>query len=117
MALPGTDPFGCQTSAQQACINVLNSDLAKVARAQDKSILRCLKGSAVKGESATACLALPDRGVDKARGKTRTNEDRRCAEMPPDFGPGLQHAFRGPQLGRSEPVRGLVRHSSGSFAE
>jgi hypothetical protein len=31
--------------------------------------------------------------------------------------PGLQPAFRGPQLGRSGPVRGRVRHSSGSFAE
>ena len=87
IALPGIDPFGCQTPAQQTCINVLNSDFAKVARAQDKSILRCLKGSARKGESATACLTLPDPGVDKARGKTRADANRRCADDPPDFGP------------------------------
>ena len=87
VALPGTDPFGCQSSAQQACINVLNGDFAKVARAQDKTILRCIKGSAHKGESATACLALPHRRVDNARSRTRAHKDRRCVDDPPDFGP------------------------------
>jgi hypothetical protein len=86
-SLPGTDPFRCQTSAQQKCINALNGDFARVAGAQDKAIQRCLKSSASKGESATACLALPGRGMDKARAKTRADEDRLCSEMPPDFGP------------------------------
>jgi hypothetical protein len=87
VALPGTDPFGCQTRAQQQCINVLNGDFAKVARAQDQSILRCLRLSASKGQSATACLALPSRRLDGAQDRTRNNEDRRCADDPPDFGP------------------------------
>jgi hypothetical protein len=85
-ALLDSDPIRCQSKAQQACINALNGGFAKVARAQDKSILRCLK-AAGKGESATACLALPDRGADKARAKAGANEARRCSEEPPGFGP------------------------------
>ena len=76
-----------QTRAQQRCTNALNADFAKVARAQDRAIFKCLKNKARKGESAVACLALPNRGVDRARDRTRADEDRRCGETPPDFGP------------------------------
>ena len=87
MALPGTDSVRCQTRGQQRCINVLNRDFAKVARAQDKAIVKCVKNKARRDESASACLALPNRGVDKAQAKTRAHKDRRCADDPPDFGP------------------------------
>jgi hypothetical protein len=87
VALPDPDPVSCQTRGQQACINALNGDFAKLARAQDKAIVKCVKKKALRDESATACLALPNRGVDNAWAKTRKDEDRRCTEMPPDFGP------------------------------
>jgi predicted neuraminidase len=86
-ALPGPDPVRCQTRGQQACINALNGDFAKLARAQDSAIVKCVKNKARRDESATACLALPNRGVDRAWGKTQADEARRCSEMPPDFGP------------------------------
>jgi hypothetical protein len=87
VALPDPNPVSCQTRGQQACINALNRDFAKLARAQDKAIVNCVKKKALRDESATACLALPNRGVDNAWGKTLKDEDRRCTEMPPDFGP------------------------------
>jgi hypothetical protein len=87
VALPDPDPISCQTRHQQACINALNRDFAKLARAQDSAIVKCVKNQARRDESATACLALPNRGVDRAWGKTLADEERRCAETPPDFGP------------------------------
>jgi hypothetical protein len=87
VALPDPDPVRCQTRGQQACINALNADFAKLARAQDKAIANCVKKQASRDESASACLALPDRGVDRAWAKTRADQNRRCAGSPPDFGP------------------------------
>jgi hypothetical protein len=87
VALPDPDPVRCQTRGQQACINVLNGDFAKVARGQDKAIVNCVKNNALRDESASVCLSLPNRGVDRVRDKTRADEDRHCAEMPPGFGP------------------------------
>jgi len=87
VALPDPDPIRCQTRRQQACINALNRDFAKLARAQDSAIVKCVKNQARRDESASACLALSNRRVDRARDKTRSDEDRRCTETPPDFGP------------------------------
>jgi predicted neuraminidase len=87
VALPDPDPVRCQSRKQQACINALNGDFAKLARAQDKAIVTCVKNKARRDESATACLALPNRGVDRAWDKTRADEARRCVVTPPGFGP------------------------------
>jgi len=84
---PELDPVRCQTRHQQACINALNRDFAKVARAQDSAIAKCANNQARKGESASDCLALPNKRVERALSKTRADQDRRCTETPPDFGP------------------------------
>jgi len=81
-----SSPLACQSRDQQACITALNANFEKVARVRGRAIAKCIKNQSRKGESASACLALPDPKLDKARQKTSSDEARRCAE-PPDFGP------------------------------
>ena len=75
-----------QTREQQACLNALNADFAKVAKTRDKSVSRCLKDTAKTGASFQACLAAPDARVDKAQQKTVANAAKRCAGELPSFG-------------------------------
>lgn len=77
-----------QSGDQQDCINRINKDFARLAKAQRKDIARCLKlGS--KGKVTTtieACVADDEKGkVAKAKAITHYTQNSRCV-VPPDFG-------------------------------
>jgi hypothetical protein len=81
-----------QDTDQQKCINALNKNLAKVAKAQGKDIQDCIKDYA-KGKDLTPaatieeCLTADRKGkVAKATGKTESDETKKCSGTPPDFG-------------------------------
>jgi|GEM_PF-1143923 len=93
--LPGVAALGlarAQEKDQQNCINALNKNLAKVAKAQGKSICDCIKDFA-KGQSLTpaatleVCLTADRKGkVAKAQSKTQSDEAKKCSAITPDFG-------------------------------
>ena len=76
--------------AAQDCLNDMNKNFAKVARAQRRAIGKCIKNRSknrLAGESIEACFDADRSGkVAKARAKTKRIARARCAEMP-DFGP------------------------------
>jgi cysteine-rich repeat protein len=81
-----------QDKGQQKCINALNKNFAKVAKAQGKDVIKCIKDYA-KGKSlapATSlegCLTADRKGkVAKAAGRTDSDEITRCTATAPDFG-------------------------------
>jgi pimeloyl-ACP methyl ester carboxylesterase len=75
---------------QQKCIDALNKNFAKVAKAQGKDIDKCIKdGSKDKLENPTIedCLTADNKQkVSKAKGKTVDAFNSKCDETP-DFGP------------------------------
>ncbi len=76
--------------AAQDCLNAINKNFAKVARAQRKAIGKCIKDRSknrLAGESIEACFDADRSGkVAKARAKTKRIARARCDEIP-DFGP------------------------------
>ena len=81
-----------QEKDQQKCINALNKNLAKVAKAQGKSICDCIKDFAKGQDLAPAatleiCLGADRKGkVAKAQSKTESDEAKNCSGSAPDFG-------------------------------
>jgi hypothetical protein len=82
--LCGTPPP--QTPTQQNCINELNKGLAKVAKAQGKNIVACLKNGS-KGrlgvQTIEACLTADSkRKVAKAKQQTLSKAGPKCTQAP-----------------------------------
>jgi cysteine-rich repeat protein len=79
-----------QDRDQQRCINALNKDLAKIAKAQGKEIRYCIKNFA-KGRligTLEYCVdADPRRRVAKAAAKAESDQTRKCTASLPSFGP------------------------------
>jgi hypothetical protein len=80
------EPAAPQTAAQQSCINELNKGLAKVAKAQGKDIVACLKNGS-KGKLGTQsieeCIKADNKGkVKKAKQKTLSKAGPKCTETP-----------------------------------
>ncbi len=89
---PPPDPNGpevVQSKDQQKCINELNKNGAKVAKAQGKENSKCIKDSS-KGRligTIEACLTADAKGkVAKAKAKTLEKEGVKCNGVTPDFG-------------------------------
>ena len=78
-----------ESKDQQKCINELNKNLAKVAKAQGKDICKCLKDASkakLGGLTIEECTTADRKGkVAKAKSKTVTQAEKKCVE-PPDFG-------------------------------
>jgi hypothetical protein len=73
---------------QQACLNAMNKDAAKLAAAQGKVNGACLKdagkGKLPAGQSADQCLLADAKGkVAKASAKIGTDFTARCGTLPP----------------------------------
>jgi cysteine-rich repeat protein len=94
-----TDGDGCsgicqveqlQDEDQQKCINELNKNFAKVAKAQGKVIDKCLKDGAkdkLENQTIEECSTADNDGkVANAKQKTITKASGKCS-VPPDFGP------------------------------
>ena len=77
-----TSAFGQpQSKEQEKCINKINSAGAKVAQAQGKENVSCLKNAGKNKLSGTAqdCLTLdPKQKVDKKKDKTLTDLGKFC---------------------------------------
>jgi hypothetical protein len=75
-------PAFAQTSEQEKCINLLNKQAGKVAKAQGKENLACVKGAG-RGKligSAQDCLRADGKNkVGKARDKVETIEAGKCS--------------------------------------
>ncbi len=79
-----------QSRDQQACINGLNRDFAKVSKAQSKQVAGCIKSATTGRLTGTvdACMNSDPRSkVARASAKTVSNELRNCIVQLPDFGP------------------------------
>ncbi len=78
-----------ESKDQAKCINALNKDFGKVAKAQGKEICKCIKDFAKeKNGSAVACIAADaDQKVAKVLSKTVLDETKNCTVETPDFGP------------------------------
>lgn len=88
ITIVGLQP-GPQSDAQQACITTLNEDFAKVAKAESREVLGCLKsraGGSLAGTLDDCFVADPKTKVARAFAKTETDESARCLADPPDFG-------------------------------
>jgi pimeloyl-ACP methyl ester carboxylesterase len=77
--------------SQQACVNALNKDGAKVAATQGKENAACIKSAGkaklASDQTAEGCLTADSKGkVAKAKGKTEADFAARCADSPPEFG-------------------------------
>ena len=71
-----------QTPPQQACINAINKDSAKVAASQGKESSACVT-AAIKGTASSSCLADDvKQKVAKAKAKTTTDEGNLCGTAP-----------------------------------
>lgn len=73
---------------QQACLNAMNKDAAKLATAQGKVNGTCLKdagkGKLPAGQSADQCLLADAKGkVDKATAKIAADFTGKCGTLPP----------------------------------
>jgi mono/diheme cytochrome c family protein len=82
--VPGTP----QNAAQQGCINALNKNLARVAKAQGRDISLCIRDFAqaeLTGQLED-CLTADRKGkVLRAKNRTISDQTRLCT-LPPDFG-------------------------------
>jgi len=91
-----------QTRAQQRCIVALNTVAARIAEAEAKLFVLCLKdagsGKLAAGQTVQSCVAADAKGkVARARTSLAAYGAKRCAE-PPSFGPTvvtLDTAFDG----------------------
>jgi hypothetical protein len=75
---------------QQKCLNTLNNDAAKLAKAQGKENSDCLKkathGTLRGGQSADACLLADGKGrIAAAQAAITTHDTERCSATPPTF--------------------------------
>lgn len=71
-----------QTPEQQACIKAVNLKTSKVAAAQGKENLACVK-AATKGTATSGCLSADLKNkVATAKGKTTADESKRCTTPP-----------------------------------
>jgi len=78
-------------SAQRKCVNTLNKDAAKLAKAQGKENVACLKGAGKDtlpaGQTADECVLADARGkVAYAAAKTTAAFGDLCTATPPTFG-------------------------------
>jgi hypothetical protein len=78
---------------QQSCVNQINKNFAKVAKAQAKVINTCIRAGSkdqLEGQSIEACMTADHGGkVDKAARKTLNDETSKCLAKPeqlPHFG-------------------------------
>jgi hypothetical protein len=90
---------------EQNCVNQINKNFAKVAKAQGKVISACIRaGSEVPPGARTIepCMIADDGGkVERAEQKTRTKERKKCTdrlEEPPHFG------FAGAEVANREAI-------------
>jgi DNA-binding beta-propeller fold protein YncE len=86
---PGGGPGQSQSKDQQKCINELNKNFAKVAKAQGKDICKCIQDGSkgkLSGQTIEACTTADNHGrVAKAKQKTLSKAPAKCA-VAPDFG-------------------------------
>lgn len=86
---PGGGPGESQSKEKQKCINELNKNFAKVAKAQGKDVCKCIQNGSkgkLSGQTIEACITADNHGkVAKAKEKTLTKVPPRCS-VPPDFG-------------------------------
>ncbi len=78
-----------QKKDQQKCINSLNKNFAKVAKAKGGVVGDCIKNAAKGRLTGTIeeCLGTDPKGkVGKATTKTATDETKNCGDTAPDFG-------------------------------
>ncbi|HSP98526.1 MAG TPA: hypothetical protein VL049_14985, partial [Candidatus Dormibacteraeota bacterium] len=78
-------------SDQQKCLNTLNKDAAKLAAAQGKENVACLKkatgGKLPSGQTADACLLADDKGkIAALQTRITTDDSDLCTATPPTFG-------------------------------
>jgi len=84
---PDSPPPGTpQNAAQQLCINTMNKNFAKVAKAESKLVEGCIRSFAKNlSVSAETCIAADAQGkVQKAVDKTASDEANKCTVLP-DF--------------------------------
>ena len=78
-----------QSNSQQKCINAVNKDVAKVARAQAQNAGRCIKSAGrgvLGGQTAQECVETDNDGkIARATAKTLADEAKLCSPAP-DFG-------------------------------
>jgi cysteine-rich repeat protein len=78
-----------QRKAQQQCINELNKNLAKVAKAKARQISKCIKDGAKQkltgDRPIETCIATDDEKVSKAKQKTMDKASSKCT-LSPQFG-------------------------------
>ena len=83
--IPGLD---CLQPSEQKCVNTINKEYWRVARAQGRQILKCIEG-AVRGRLTTSveeCVAADGKSrVAKKQARLLAQEARRCTQ-PPSFG-------------------------------
>ncbi|MFN8644752.1 MAG: hypothetical protein U0802_24960, partial [Candidatus Binatia bacterium] len=78
-------------AGQQKCVNTLNKDAAKLAAAQGKENVACVKnatgGKLPTGQSADACLLADGKGkVAALQARIGADAGALCASNPPAFG-------------------------------
>jgi cysteine-rich repeat protein len=78
-----------QNKDQQKCINALNKNFAKVAKAQSKEIYTCIKDAArarLAGTIEQCLTADRRRKVARAKSQTSSDEAKYCSRILPDYG-------------------------------
>jgi hypothetical protein len=84
-ATMGTPVLAQQSRAQQACINAINKDAAKVGKAQGKENVACVKAG-TKGSVTPSCPTDDlKQKVAKKVSKTLSDDTDRCAAEAPNF--------------------------------
>jgi len=106
----GTPVLAQQSRAQQACINAINKDAAKVGKAQGKANVACVKAG-TKGSVTPTCPSDDlKQKVAKKLAKTLSDDTDRCAAEPPNFaytsGGGAAIAYRQAELNLLSDVFG-----------
>jgi hypothetical protein len=85
----GGGPGQAPSKEKQRCINELNKNFAKVAKAQGKDVCKCIQDGSkgkLSGQTIEACITADNHGkVAKAKEKTLTKATAKCP-VPPDFG-------------------------------
>jgi cysteine-rich repeat protein len=74
-----------QNADEQGCINAMNGNGAKVAKAQGKNNAGCIKGAGKNDLPSTAdvCLTADEKGkIAKAAGKTTAAQASECTDVP-----------------------------------
>ena len=85
---PDTGPIAVQSKDQQKCINELNKNGAKVAKAQGKNNISCVKDASkgkLIGTIADCLTSDPKAKVSKAEQKALDKEGLKCAVETPDY--------------------------------